>query len=79
MQPIKKLLGGGGGGSGWSVYPEVRVSVNNKKKAVPDIMGAEPGARRSGTEGMARQKAVQTRWMECRGWAIAAGKCQDSG
>ena len=50
-----------------------------KKKAGPDMMGAEPGGRRSGTEGMARQKAVQARWMECRGWAIAAGKGQGSG
>ena len=78
MQPVKKLPGGGGGGGGWSVYPEVRVLII-KKKAGPDMMGAEPGGRRSGTEGMARQKAVQARWMECRGWAIAAGKGQDSG
>ena len=47
MQPIKNYLVMMEVGGGWSVYPEVRVSVNNKKKAGPDIMGAEPGARRS--------------------------------
>ena len=66
-------------GGGWSVYPEVRVSVNNKKKAGPDIMGAEPGARRSRTEGIERQMAVQTRWMECRGGRSQRAKVRIAG
>ena len=55
------------------------MSVNNKKKAGPDIMGAEPGARRSGTEGMARQKAVKARWMECRGGRSQRAKVRIAG